>query len=65
MYRGPDFLSVIGLVLPPSPVSSCLSFSVFLLVAGQAFLGLGVGRGEGVEGAKSYDREKAWSSINH
>ncbi len=48
---------------PPLPLSfqkvACLSFSVFLCVAGR-------GRGWGVGGgAKSYDDEKAWSSIIH
>jgi hypothetical protein len=42
----------------PFPAASCLSFSVFLCVARE--------RGEwGVGGAKSYDGEKAWSSIDH
>ncbi len=40
--------------LPPSPVT-CVSFFVFLCVACRP----------GGGGAKSYDNEKAWSSINH
>ncbi len=52
---------------PPShpllPSESCLSFSVFLCVAGRAYWRKkGVGGGEG---AKSCNGEKAWSSINH
>ncbi len=42
----------------PRPPASCHSFSVFRGVAGQAYW-----RGGG--GAKSYDSENAWSSINH
>ncbi len=40
----------------PLPSSCCLSFSVFLCVAGRAW---------GVVADKSYDGEKAWYSINH
>ncbi len=46
---------------PPLPTASCLSFSVFLCVAGQAYWR----GGEGFGGTKSYDGEKSWSSINH
>ncbi len=42
--------------LPPFSLASCISFSAFMCVAGRA------GRGGR---AKSYDGEKAWSSINH
>jgi hypothetical protein len=46
---------------PLSPSESCLSFSVFLCVAGRAYW-----RGwRGGRGAKSNYREKAWSSIKH
>ncbi len=48
----------------PSLLSaSCLSFSVFLCVAGRACWRERGGGGEGVP--KSYDSEKDWSSINH
>ncbi len=51
---------------PPSssllPSASCLSLSVFLGVAGRAFWRE---KGEGGGGAKLYDLEKAWPSINH
>ncbi len=44
--------------LPLPPSACCLSYSVLLRVE------LSDGRGEGVGvGAKSYDGEKAWSSI--
>ncbi len=51
---------------PPPPSASCLSLSVFLCVAGRTYWR---GRererwGKG-EGAKSYDGEKALSSITH
>jgi hypothetical protein len=52
------------LPLPPLPSATCLSFSVFLCVAGRADLRergwVGGGRR-----AKSYDREKDWPSVNH
>jgi hypothetical protein len=54
---------------PPSPTSpllpsaSCLSFSVFLCVVGRAFWREKGGGGGGR--ANPYDREKAWSSVNH
>jgi hypothetical protein len=44
--------------LPPSPVSR---LSLFISVAGRAYSG---GGGGGGRGAKSYNREKAWLSIN-
>ncbi len=47
--------------LPPLPSATCLSFSVFL--CGRAYC-----RERGVpggRGAESYDRKKAWPSINH
>ncbi len=48
---------------PPSPVSRCLSFSSFLCHVSP--VDLTDGRGGSGRGAKSYDREKAWTSINH
>ncbi len=50
--------------IPPLPSASCLSFSVFLCVAGQAYWRESGGEG-GRGGAKSYHHEKAWFSINH
>jgi hypothetical protein len=44
---------------PLLPSVTCHSFSVFLPVE------LTDGRKGGVGGAKSHDREKAWSSLNH
>ncbi len=52
---------------PPPPLfpwESCLSVSVFLCVDGRAYWQERRGGGGG-GGAKSYDGEKAWSSINH
>ncbi len=49
---------------PPLPAASCLSFSVFLCVAGRELTDGREGGGDG-RGAKSYDREKAWPSLNH
>jgi len=69
IYWGPSFLAVLWFGStptphPPLPSASYLSFSVFLCVAGRAHW---PERGEGVHGraAKSYEREKACSSINH
>ncbi len=51
IYRGPGFFAVVwfgrlhALPLPPLPSESCLSFSVFLCVAGGAY---GREKGEGV-----------------
>ncbi len=64
---GPGFLDVVWFCSSPFPPFSrpsaiCLSFSAFLSVASRAFWRRG-GSGWGV--AKSYDCEKAWSSINH
>jgi hypothetical protein len=49
---------------PLFPSASCLSFSVFLCIAGQR---LPTGEdGEGVEDEpNSYDGEKTWSFVNH
>ncbi len=69
IYRGPRFLAVawFGSSTTPSPhylpSASCLSFSVFLCVAGRAYWR--ERRVGGGDGAKSCDGEKAWSSINH
>ncbi len=64
--RGPGFLAIVLFGSSPShPSASCLSFSVFLC---DALVELTDGRGGGRRGwggAKSYDDEKAWSSINH
>ncbi len=52
---------------PPPPLSSakCLSFSVFLCVAGPTNqVTTGEGKGGGARGAESYDRKKTWASIN-
>ncbi len=62
IYRGPgSYNSANRPPLAPHhlPSATCLSFSVFLssLLTGEG--------GGGGRGAKSYDREKAWPSINH
>ncbi len=57
---------MIWLLPRPFPLSRhyCLAFSVVMRVAGRAAFWRE--RGEGGEGGiKSYDREKAWPSINH
>jgi hypothetical protein len=51
------------LTLRVSTSAKCLSFSLFLCVAVE-LTEWGEGAGEEA-GAKSYDGEKAWSSINH
>ncbi len=48
---------------PPIPSANCLSFSVFLCVAGPASW-RERGRGGERRWAVSYERKKAWSSIN-
>ncbi len=66
IYRGSGVLAVVLFGSSPTtspPAASCLSFSVFLCVAGRAYWRRGRGKGGG--GAKSYDGEKVWSSINH
>ncbi len=68
IYRGPGSLAVLWsgsspALSPPLPSVSCLSFSVFLCVAGWAYLRESNGDSGG--GAKSYDSKKAWSSISH
>ncbi len=70
IHRGPGGLSPCRMtwLTPPLPLpslhsASCLSFSVFLWVAYRAYWWE---RGKGGRaGYKSYDSEKAWSSINH
>jgi hypothetical protein len=62
IYRGSGFLAWFG----SSPISTPYRqqvVSVFLSVAGPAYWREGVGRGW--KRAKSYDGEKALSSINH
>ncbi len=66
--EGQAFLRLFDLALPlppPSPVpsASCPSLSVFLCVADRAYCWERGGRRWGR--ARSYDHEKAWSSINH
>jgi hypothetical protein len=69
-YSVPGFLAVVRALLPPSlppsplpsPSAICLSFSFFLCVASVAYRRRG-GKG-GKEQKKSYDGEKAWSSIS-
>ncbi len=61
IYRGPGFLKVVLFDSTPIslPSASCLAFSAFLCVAGPAYW-----RGRrGWQGAKSYDRNKAWPSV--
>jgi hypothetical protein len=49
--------------LPPLTTESCLSFLVFMCVADRAsWRDMG---GRGGQGTESYDREKAWPSINY
>ncbi len=47
----------------PLPSASCLSFSVFQFVTGRTYWRK-MGEGGG-GGAKSFDNEKAWYSVNH
>ncbi len=63
IYRGPGFLAVVWFIPPPLPSANCLSFSVFLCLAGRAYYRERGGGGE--RGAKSYNRKKAWPCINH
>ncbi len=48
---------------PPLPLANCLSFSVFLCLAGRAYCQERGGGGR--RGAISYNRKKAWPCINH
>ncbi len=50
---------------PPPPPVSKLSLFLSLLVYRRSRFLTGEEEGSGGRGAKSYDREKAWSSINH
>ncbi len=59
IYRGPGFLQSYDLAPPPTP--SAL-FSRQQVVFAQSYWRE---RGRGGGGAKSYDREGAWSTINH
>jgi hypothetical protein len=68
-YRVPDFLAILcfGSSTAPSSLSRQQVVSLFLslpLCHQRSSLLTGEGGGGGV-GAKSYDSEKAWSSINH
>jgi hypothetical protein len=66
IYRGPGFLAFVWFGFPqplPLPAASCLSFSVFLCIARRAYWQENGEGGSG--GAKSYDGEKAWPSLNH
>ncbi len=61
-YRGPRFLAVVWFNPPLSSVSSTMRRLTGRLRKRNNFLTGGGGEGEG---AKSYDGEKAWSSLNH
>ncbi len=68
IYRGRCFLAVLDDSAPRPPPSSPISsasclFSVFMCVAVRTYWRQGGGGGG--QGAKSYDCEKAWSSVNH
>ncbi len=72
IYRGPGFLAVVRCGSSPalSPLPSFCNLSLFLSLPARcqsSFLTEEVGDwgGGGGRGAKSYDGEKAWSSINH
>ncbi len=61
-YSGPGFLAVVWLGSPPPlPSSSCL----FLSFPVWRWKSLLTGEGQGGDGAKSDDGEKAWPSTNH
>ncbi len=62
IYRGPGFLAVVIRLHPPLPSASCRYFSVFLCVAGRAYWRERGGRGWAW--SWSYDRMKAWPSVN-
>jgi hypothetical protein len=52
--KGPGLLAFVTLIpFPPLPSATCLSFSAFLCVRGEGY------------GDESFDRRKAWPSINH
>jgi hypothetical protein len=66
VYRRPGLKAVVWFgsspIPPLLPSASCLSFWVFLCLSPSSLLTGEVGGGAG---AKSYDGEKAWSSLNH
>jgi hypothetical protein len=66
IYRGPGFLAVVYNSAPHPPLSPLSSPSLFLSlpVCRRSSL-LTEWGGRGGRGAKSYDLEKAWPSINH
>ncbi len=65
IYRRPDFLAVVWFVsFPPPSVSKLFLFHSLLCVVGRAYWCDRWGRGGG-GGARSFDGEKAWSSMNH
>ncbi len=63
IYRGPDFLAVPPSTPPSSLPSVCWTGDTQEDCERDKLL---TGEGKGVaRGAKSYDRKKAWTSINH
>jgi hypothetical protein len=62
IYRGPGFLAVVGFGSSSTPRASLLS-RLFLFL--NILVKLTDGRGEGGQGAKSYDWGKACPSVNH
>jgi hypothetical protein len=65
IYGGPGFLCVILIWFLPLSCLQVASFSQSSCFSPVKLSYGGEEGGEGVERAKSYDREKAWSSINH
>ncbi len=67
-YWGPGFLSVVWFgsfpTTPPPPPRTVSKLSLFITVCRRSSLLKGE-EGGGVGGAKSYEGEKAWFSINH
>jgi hypothetical protein len=63
IYRAPGFRSY-DLAPPPLPVPSLVS-KLSIVFSVHVCHRLNLLTGEGGGGAKSYDREKAWFSINH
>ncbi len=61
IYRGPGFIAVIWFGFFPTPYTLSRQQVVYLSHSSCVSPVEGEGRGE----AKSYDGEKAWSSINH
>ncbi len=69
IYRGPSFLAFVRFgssptSFPPTSPVSKLSLFLSLIVCRRSSLLTGEG-GRGGRGAKSYEHEKAWPSINH